>query len=71
MSLTAPPPQFSLARIRFLFKIESNSEFQLGMKSKSNPFFWVFQQELSDNYFYESAEKISFFFEGMNWFVNL
>lgn len=32
---------------------------------------YVFQQELTDNYFYESAEKISFFFEGTHVPVNL
>lgn len=35
--------------------------------SKPFFFFWVllFQQQLTDNYFFESAENVSFFFEGM------
>ena len=35
--------------------------------NNSKPFFWVllFQQQSTDNYFFESAENVSFFFEGM------
>lgn len=72
MILTAPPPlQFSLLRIRLMpqimfYLLVFRAFIQLLFNLEvNNSIYVLFQQKLTDSYFFESAEKISFFFEGI------
>lgn len=53
-----------LLLFRFMFKVLCFS-----ICSDSLFIFNPFQQQLTDNYFFESAERVSFFFEGIEIFI--